>query len=58
MKTFIEFLEEEGEAMALAPANSVGIEDRDTVAGEPIKKKGIALIKRNNKQQPKSIVAP
>jgi hypothetical protein len=58
MKTFIEFLEEDGEAMVLAPAaNSIGIDDKTSVAGEPIKKRGIILINRKNKVLPGSKVA-
>ncbi|MEI6297765.1 MAG: hypothetical protein WCO84_09105 [bacterium] len=58
MKTFKEFVNEEGEAMVLAPANQVGTEDKTSVAGEPIKKKGIKLINRKNKVLPGSKVAP
>ena len=55
MKTFIEFLlaEDEGgiaPAMVLEPANRVGTEDKDSVAGEPFKRKGIKSIRRNNKE--------
>lgn len=57
MKSFKEFINEDGEIGA-APANAVGVADKDSVAGEPIRKKGILLLKRNNKPQPKSVVAP
>ena len=49
MKTFKAFIEEDGEG-ATVPANAVGTADSDSVAGEPHKKKGIALIRRNNKK--------
>lgn len=57
MKSFIEFLEEDGEggiapAMALGSANEVGTEDKTNVAGEPFKKKAIKSIRRNNKEIP------
>jgi len=54
MKTFKEHLEEDGEV----PANAIGNDDKTSVAGQPIRKKGIQLIKRDNKPQPKSTVAP
>ena len=57
MKTFLEFIAEDGEgvvpAMALSSANQVGTEDRDSVSGEPFKRKGIKLINRKNKVIPK-----
>jgi hypothetical protein len=57
MKTFKEFINEDGEVVA-TPANAVGIADKDSVAGEPHRKKGILLLKRNNKVQPKPVLAP
>ena len=50
------YIAEDG--VAAVPANAVGTQDKASVAGPPIRKKGITLLKRNNKPQPKSIVAP
>ena len=48
LNTFV--VNEDGEAMVLAPANQVGVEDKTSVAGEPFRKKGIKSIRRNNKE--------